>query len=168
MRDLGRAAERPRLDDDFGEITPKEIIGNWVEWTSTQTTPRGVYSYAHGIRVFVNVGPKDGQTAEARIAALKAVPAGATHTPADVQISCHINRFGRYDGSLSYKDLTQFAEQSTAQDGGITRGSITVKGVSHNTIAFSGTGNEGSERYYKANAILVPGVDLPARIYFTS
>ena len=137
------------------EFTPHFIDSGWIVWQRKQNTTRGTYTYQCGVRVFVNAP----SPAFAIIGA----------TGKDVQLSPRINRYGLYDGQAHYSELISFEEygEGSGMFGGIQDGRITFKGTTYNTKVFYGRGNEGSEAYYKANCIIVPGLKLPERMYFT-
>ena len=132
-------------------ITPIAISSGWRTWTRTVKSPRGTYTYDCGMIVFRNQ---------------KQIPAmGGSH---DYHPSISINQYGLYDGTITYADLRTFEEAGQGQFGGWAEGHITIGGVRHNTISYYGTGNEGAEAQAAANAIIVEGVKLPRRTYFTS
>ena len=134
-------------------ITPLAISSGWRTWTRTVKSPRGTYTYNCGMIVFRNQ---------------KQIPAMAGRH--DYHPSISINQYGLYDGAITYADLTNFEENGGQGGvyGGIQEGSITIDGVSHSTKAFYGYGNEGTEAAVRANQVIVKGVSLPHRTYFTS
>lgn len=137
------------------EYIPHFIDSGWIVWQRKSVTTRGTYTYQCGLRIFVNApSPSFAVT-------------GATGK--DVQLSARINRYGLYDGQVHYAELVNFAEGGAGGGtwGGIQDGQITYKGTTYNTKVFYGHGNEGSEAYYKANCIIVPGLNLPERMYIT-
>ncbi len=135
------------------KITPIAISSGWKTWRRIVRSARGIYTYNCGMIVFRNQ---------------KQIPAmGGSH---DYHPSISINQFGLYDGTISYADLANFVEggEQGGVYGGIQEGSITIDGVSHNTKAFYGYGNEGTEAAVRASQVIVKGVQLPHRTYFTS
>ena len=137
------------------EYTPHFIDSGWIVWQRKSVTTRGTYTYQCGLRIFINApSPSFAVT-------------GATNK--DVQLSARINRYGLYDGQAHYAELVNFAEGGAGGGtwGGIQDGQITFSGTTYNTKVFYGHGNEGSEAYYKANCIIVPGLKLPERMYIT-
>ena len=134
-------------------ITPKAISSGWRTWTRTVKTVRGTYTYNCGMIVFRNQQQ------------IPSMPGRHDYHP-----SVSINQYGLYDGTITYADLANFVEggEQGGVYGGIQQGSITIDGVSHSTKVFYGYGNEGTEAAVKASQVIVKGVQLPHRTYFTS
>lgn len=146
-------------------VTPNEIDSDWITWESTTVTSRGKYKYKHGLRVFCN----------------KTTPP-TPPSGSNCSLNVHVNKFGRYDGSMSYTDLDSWEESSSGSgdEGGSSSGKVhfyifrqTAEGktqkrqVSLGTVSYHGSGNFASESSAAANATIVAGLKLPARTYGT-
>ena len=157
------------------EYEPHALDSGYITWQSVEESPRHTYTYECGIRVFKN------------LAAVPVPPGGSR-----VSISANINRYGLYDGSISYSRLVSWAEGGSGGGtvGGSQTGSFTYTYISDYTIstdgdgnltvtpvvanatvstrAYYGYGNEASEAEARANCRQLPGVHLPHRTYITS
>lgn len=154
----GQASAQPNdhgtKSTQVSEGTPIFVDSGWITWPSTNKTPRGIYRYQNGMRVFVN-------------ATTPHIAVSGTRG-ADVKLNFHINKYGLYDGSATYSQLIEFKENTeTKLEGGIQTGSIHFGGKTYPSKSFYGRGNEGSEAYYAANCHIVAGVHLPHRTYIT-
>ena len=150
------------------EYTPTAFETDWITWTSTTETPAGTSTYKHGIKIFANLSKTDLENIK---------PSGS-----DVSISAHVNKYGLLDGVISYSDLTSWTRSSgSSASGGIREGSATFyqyktdalgrlwqRTATVSTIAYVGSGNEGSEASSRANIKLVSGMSLPYRTYAKS
>ena len=143
------------------EYTPYPIDSEWIQWDSETKTASGTYKYHNGIRIFKN---------------LDYLPKPDSGTNCSLNI--HINRYGKYDGSISYSELYSWDTGSSSSTyGGIQSGvkhgyifrNITKEDgtkktqrclVSIPTITFYGKGNEGTEAYWKVNGWAAPGIAL--------
>lgn len=168
---VGDYGETSATPDDNGAATtsvttytPKDVDSGWIEWESTTKTPSGTYKYKHGIRVFCN---------------LTNVPEPPSGTNCSVNV--RVNKFGRYDGSLSYSDLTEWVQSSGGGgDGGSVAGTASLyqykvdslgrtwqRIITLTTRRYYGSGNEGAEASDAANNKSVAGLHLPNRTYGT-
>lgn len=152
----------------ISEYTPTAFETDWITWESTTNTPSGTSTYKHGIKIFANLSKTELE---------KIKPSGS-----DVSISAHVNKYGLLDGVISYSDLTSWARDSgSSSSGGSREGSATFyqyktdalgrlwqRTATVSTIAYVGSGNEGSEASSRANIKLVSGMSLPYRTYATS
>ena len=152
----------------ISEYTPTAFETDWITWESTTKTPSGTSTYKHGIKIFANLSKTELE---------KIKPSGS-----DVSISAHVNKYGLLDGVISYSDLTSWARDSgSSSSGGSREGSATFyqyktdalgrlwqRTATVSTIAYVGSGNEGSEASSRANIKLVSGMSLPYRTYATS
>lgn len=147
------------------EVTTIPVDSGWIKWKSTNETPTGVYHCKHGLRIFRN---------------LKAVP--AIPSSVNCQPSISINQWGLFDGYIAYSDLTSFSQEGrTGTYGGIQEGQVTFwefmtdaqgkkfkRKMTAATIAYYGSGNEGSIASAKANAKHYPGLSLGRDVFLTS
>ena len=146
------------------EITPIEKDSGWITWDSETVGTNYIYKYHHGIRVFINK---------------KEVP--KPDKGSNVSVNIHINRYGLYDGNISYNDLYAWDVNTSSNNaGGSKSGKITIieranidgmlkqREVTMNTITYYGTGNEEAEITDKASGYMLPGVVLGARTYGTN
>jgi len=157
---MGEASADP--DDNGGattrvtEATPIPVDSGWITWNSQTRLEHGTYKYRHGIRIFKN------------LTAAPEPPSGS-----NCSLNININKFGRYDGSISYSDLVSWEKNSGGTSGGIQNGQATFwqfktdptgkswkRRVTVQTIHFYGSGNEGTRAYYAANPVLVSGLSL--------
>ena len=144
------------------DYTPIPVDSGWIKWDSTNETASGTYKYHHGVRIFKNVSE------------IPTPPSGT-----NCSLNIHINRYGLYEGSISYSDLYSWDTNgsSSATYGGIQSGVKygymyrTIKDKDGNdktqrcmvkipTITFYGRGNEGTEAYWKVNGWSAPGINL--------
>lgn len=136
--------------------TPKEIDSGWITWDSKVLQKSGIYFYHHGFRLFRNLQecpkPDKGRNVSVRV---------------------DINKFGLYDGSISYEDLYEW-EESTGDSGGgggstdiyvqlYQKDTVTgrlvkieIQGILHGRY-FYGTGNDGAYASALKKSISVPG-----------
>lgn len=164
--DYGETSATP---DDNGAATtsvttytPNEVDSGWIEWTSEVKTPSGTSTYKHGIRIFCNK---------------ESVPKPESGT--DCSVNARINKFGRYDGSLSYSTLTGWTRATGGGgDGGSVAGTASLyqykvdalgrtwqRIITLTTRRYYGSGNEGAEGSDAANNKSVEGLHLPSRTY---
>lgn len=147
------------------EYVPNVVDSGWIKWDSKNETASGTYKYHHGVRIFRNMEKPP------------TPPSGS-----NCRVDVHINRYGLYDGSISYSDLYSWdTGGSSSTYGGIQSGvkrgyifrNIEVEGddgkktkktqrceVSIPTITFYGRGNEGTEAYWRVNGWAAPGINL--------
>ncbi len=164
----GNYGETSATPDDNGAATtavttytPKPVDSDWIEWTSEVKTPSGTSTYKLGIRIFCN---------------LTTVPKPPSGT--DCSVNARINKFGRYDGCLSYSTLTGWTRDAASSDGGSVAGSASLyqykvdslgrtyqRIITLPTRAYNGSGNGGAEASDKANNKSVEGLHLPPRTY---
>lgn len=163
---LGDASADP---DDNGaattrvtEYTPIEFDSGWLTWVSTTKQESGTYRMRHGMRIFKN------------LAVPPTPPSGF-----DARVNASINKFGRFDGTITYTELLDWTMNTGGGTyGGIQNGSATVwqyktdakgkswkRSVTVATITFYGRGNEGTEAYYQANPTMIAGMHLSGRTY---
>lgn len=156
---MGEASAQP---NDHGsattritELTPIAKDSGWITWRASVKASRGTYYYELGVRVFRNLPTPPSPPANK-----------------DGHVSVNINQYGLYDGSVSYRHLVDWEENASGgQTGGITNGVKRIydkKGkliLSLEVICFSGSGNEGTESYWRANGIMVEGVKLNSGVY---
>lgn len=148
-------------------IVPKTVDSDWIKWNSTTRTRSGIYNHRHGVRIFKNVDNPSSLTSGL--------------TGVEVSINASVNRFGKYDGSISFSELVSWSENSGGSGGGSTTGTATLYQFKHDaigrtlkrtvtidTIAFYGVGNEGTESNYRANQKMLSGLSLPPRTYMRS
>ena len=94
----GRATIHPNDHGSFTVtityITPKQKDSGWITWTMKQYTETKVYYYDCGLRIFKN---------------FRTPPTPMSYSPVDIQIT--MNEYGLYDGCLSYKNLTSWANR---------------------------------------------------------
>ena len=152
----------------ISEYTPTAFETEWITWESTTKAPSGTSTYKHGIKIFANLSKTELE---------KIKPSGS-----DVSISAHVNKYGLLDGAISYSDLTSWVRDSgSSSSGGSKEGSATFyqyktdalgrlwqRTATVSTIAYVGSGNEGSEASSRANIKLVSGMSLPYRTYAKS
>ena len=146
--------------------TPTAVDSGWIKWTSETKTANGVYYYKHGYRVFCN------------LSAPPTVEGGN-----NISLSVRINKFGRYDGSMSFTDLYAWnAGASAGTEGGSHEGTKILiehrknedtgknqtRTVTLKVRAFYGRGNEGARAQARAQGYLYPGVHLANDTYITS
>lgn len=146
------------------EYEPTAVDSDWITWDSTTVTASGTYKYHHGLRVFCNLEAPP-------------TPPGGSNCSLNVRI----NKFGLFDGSLSYSDLYEWTQSGgSGSSGGSATGTasftqfrVSPKGVPQRrvvtlpTVSYHGSGNEGSESSAAANSYLVAGLKLPPRTYGT-
>ncbi len=152
---------------DKRTITEKPIATDtgWITWNSETKTAGGTYKYHHGVRIFHNQKkvPK---------------PQGSS-----VQINVTPNKFGLFDGSISYNDLYDWTSNGSSggTTGGSQQGTYTYyefrqlatgryqrREMKVQVIYYYGQGNEGSEAATIANMVQYPGMHLPSRMYAKS
>ena len=150
----------------ISETTPVPFDSGWIEWTSVVKSPSKKYNYRHGVRVFVN---------------LDTVPTPKSGVQCEIRPS--INKFGKYDGNMSYSELVDWEDYDggSGSGGGVKSGTIEV--VEHRTdktgrrwkrtvklgvVGYTGTGNSAAELTDRLKAKYYPGVRLDARTYITS
>ena len=164
--DYGETSATP---DDNGAATtsvttytPNEVDSGWIEWTSEVKTPSGTSTYKHGIRIFCNK---------------EKVPKPESGT--DCSVNARINKFGLYDGSLSYSTLTGWTRDTGAGAvGGSVGGTATLDQYKHDALGrtwkrtvtvatrtYYGSGNDGAEASDQANERHVAGLTLKGRTY---
>ena len=147
------------------EITPIEVDSGWITWDSETKGVRYTYKYHHGLRIFINK---------------KDVPKPDKGSNVSIRVS--INRYGLYEGSMSYEDLYDWEESknSSSGDGGVKTGIVTWyerkindKGVpvkrlcQGHVVHYHGTGNEDAEASDAVKSIGVVGVHWGKRMYCT-
>lgn len=152
---------------DKRTITEKPIATDtgWITWNSETKTAGGTYKYHHGVRIFHNQKkvPK---------------PRGSA-----VQINVTPNKFGLFDGSISYNDLYDWTSNGSSggATGGSQQGTYTYyefrqlatgryqrRKMKVQVIYYYGHGNEGSEAATIANSVQYPGMHLPSHMYAIS
>ena len=158
---MGTASAEP---DDNGaatthvaEYTPIPFDSGWIQWESTSKTASGNYRFKHGIRIFCNLSVPP------------TPPSGS-----NCSVNAHINKFGKYDGSISYSDLYDWQlPNNNNNNGGIQNGTATfyqyktdAQGVTWKrqvtvpTVVYYGSGNEGSRAAAIANQKSIAGLSL--------
>lgn len=162
--EMGSASTSPNAHGtsttQVSEYTPVPISSGWIEWESTNNTASGTYRYKHGFIVFINQSE---------------VPKPDRGSNTDIR--ANINKFGLYDGTISYTDLIAWVQNSD-EKGGVTTGAVTLyetrtdstgkmfkREVTFDVIVYSGRGNEDAERADRARQIRYPGLHLEARTY---
>ena len=128
--------------------TPRDT--GWIEWDSEQRTTNGVLRYHHGTRHFFNQDT---------------IP--VPDRGSDVRISVSLNRFCKYDGTLTYSDLYEWVSRGD-EEGGIREGTYDedslpvwdpnqcrffVRRTTYRTQTFLGNGNSGTEAYASGRAV---------------
>ena len=149
--------------------SPKPVDSGWITWNSTVEGPHYRYHYANGVRVFKNQS------------SVPQPPSGKNG-----HISAGVNRYGLYDGTLSYSSLTSWTENSGggSEEHGFAEGTIRVKYVklvdngSQAPEVQTATADlsvrhyfgrvEGGERSMIVNMKTCPGLTLPSRTYLRS
>ena len=165
---MGEASGSPNdhgsASTTVAEYEPTAVDSDWITWDSTTVTASGTYKYHHGLRVFCNLEAPP-------------TPPGGSNCSLNVRI----NKFGLFDGSLSYSDLYEWTQSGgSGSSGGSATGTarftqfrVSPKGVPQRrvvtlpTVSYHGRGNEGSESDAAANSYLVAGLKLPERTYGT-
>ena len=160
-----RYGEASGSPDDLGgttttvtEYDPIPVDSGWITWDSETSAKNGTYKYHHGLRVFKNQGT------------VPTPPRGANSS-----VSVSINKFGLFDGSISYDDLYSWEEGGSGGDeGGSTPVTVTVntftaggaiQGVAEVTgRLFYGSGNEGAYASECRNCITFPGTPNLGRV----
>lgn len=164
---MGEASATPNdhgtATTSVAQYTPIPVDSGWLKWESTTKTQRGTYKYRHGIRIFCN------QTTPP-------VPPRGSNTSCNI----HINKFGRYDGSIVYSDLYEWVEDSGggSSEGGSVGGTATLDQYKHDALGrtwkrtitvptrtYYGGGNAGAEASDQANERHVAGLMLKGRTY---
>lgn len=169
----GEFGDTSAQPDDNGAATtstsvyePKEVDSGWLEWESENKTPSYVYTYAHRLRVFCNI--EDPSTMLPK------------ESGREISVNVHINKFGRYDGSITTTELKKWERNTSSggDDGGYSEGTVTAnfyrqtadgrtqrQVVTMKTRTYNGTGNSASEDRDKRNAHYIQGISLPSRTY---
>ena len=88
------------------EYTPRSVDSGWITWDSTVKSPSSTLVYACGLRVFKN------------LKTITPPPSGS-----DCSTNVHINKFGLYDGSITYRKLVSW----TREAGGAGSGGLASK-----------------------------------------
>ena len=164
---MGEASATPNdhgtATTSVAQYTPIPVDSGWLKWESTTKTQRGTYKYRHGIRIFCN------QTTPP-------VPPRGSNTSCNI----HINKFGRYDGSIVYSDLYEWVEDSGggSSEGGSVGGTATLDQYKHDALGrtwkrtitvptrtYYGGGHEGAEASDQANERHVEGLMLKGHTY---
>lgn len=167
----GQYWEASSEPDDEGaattRVTTYDPIGKKVgpiTWRSVIKSPNSTMTYECGLVVFCNQN------------VVPDIPGG------NVSVSVHYNKFGLLDGQVKWENLVSWVKNDNnsnstdgSQKGSITSYQFTVDAVGRTwkrtvtapTIAYYGSGNEGSEADARANAKFVSGVSLPPRTYIT-
>ena len=154
-------------------FTPQPVESGWLTWRSRVKKPGYVYYFENGVYIFTNYAGN----------AVRKLISGLTEHEASVRVS--VNRYGLFDGAVSYHDLDEWETGSSGGgEGGIRSGSVTVPYVEVNesgdsdittttktftvpVVTYIGTGNEGDEASARVNQYLIPGLRLPNRTYAT-
>ena len=162
----GSVNEHGTYTTSVTEYTPKPVDSGWITWNSTVEGPHYKYRYANGVRVFKNQS------------SVPQPPSGKNG-----HISAGVNRYGLYDGTLSYSSLTSWIENSGggSEEHGFAEGTIKVKYVklvdngSQAPEVQTATADlrvrhyfgrvEGGERSMIVNMKTCPGLTLPSRTY---
>ena len=165
----GSVNEHGTYTTSVTEYTPKPVDSGWITWNSTVEGPHYRYHYANGVRVFKNQS------------SVPQPPSGKNG-----HISAGVNRYGLYDGTLSYSSLTSWTENSGggSEEHGSAEGTIRVKYVklvdngSQAPEVQTATADlsvrhyfgrvEGGERSMIVNMKTCPGLTLPSRTYLRS
>ena len=149
---------------EVSEYKPISKDSGWFTWESTTKLENGYAKFKHGVRIFVN------------LANPPTPPSGS-----NCNLDIHINKFGLYDGKISYSDLVEWNKSGGGGvEGGIQRGSVSIYQYKHDalgkswrriitvpTITYYGSGNEGSEANTKSSQIITAGIVLGSRTYAT-
>ena len=151
------------------KTTANELDTELLEWESVETTTRMKTTYSHGYRAFKNMRERPELPRE-------------EHNWTSVEYV--LNADCTWSGHWAYKDLKEWEILAGDGSGGIREndekwyklpvfesGELVGFDLYHTpTITFLGTGNEGTEHYWKAEgATHAPGNgQLPARTYFKS
>ena len=158
--------------DDNGAATtevtsysPKAIDTGWITWESTTETPSYTYKYENGLRILCNVET------------VPTPPKGC-----QVSVSVRVNKFGRYDGTISYTQLASWVKKdsSGSTQGGLATGTVSLyqykvdklgqswrRKISVGAVSYTGSGNWGSEASSQANQTVIAGLNLGSRTYAT-
>ena len=127
---------------EVSEYKPIPKDSDWIKWDSTTKLENGYAKFKHAVRIFVN------------LATPPTPPSGS-----NCHLNVHINKFGLYDGNITYSDLVEWNKSGGGGvEGGIQRGTARFYQYKHdalgkswrrlvtvNTITYYGSGNEGSE-----------------------
>ena len=142
--------------------TPKPMSSGWITWNSTEKLVRATYKYEHGLLIFINQDE------------VPPVKSGK-----NCQVNARINQYGKYDGSITYRQLKSWEVNSGGSGGGGSMsGQITAtlydpktntwKTKKINVRTYWGTGNEGSEASDRVTQKMISGLHLPPRTYAIS
>ena len=149
---------------EVSEYKPISKDSGWFTWESTTKLENGYAKFKHGVRIFVN------------LANPPTPPSGS-----NCHVNVHINKFGLYDGNITYSDLVEWNKSGGGGvEGGIQSGSVSIYQYKHDalgkswrrlitvpTITYYGSGNEGSEANTKSSQIITAGIVLGSRTYAT-
>ena len=149
---------------EVSEYKPIPKDSDWIKWDSTTKLENGYAKFKHAVRIFVNL-------------ATPPTPPSGSNCHLDV----HINKFGLYDGNITYSDLVEWNKSGGGGvEGGIQHGSVSIYQYKHDalgkswrriitvpTITYYGSGNEGSEANTKSSQIITAGIVLGSRTYAT-
>ena len=140
------------------EYTPVPFDSGWITWSSTQKSASGTYHFRLGLRVFCNLSKPP-------------TPPGGTQC----SVNAHVNKFGLYDGSITYSELIDWT-QATGGGGGSggsaagratfyqyktdAQGKTWRRSVTVPTRVYYGYGNEGSRAAAVASQVNVAGLTL--------
>ena len=145
--------------------TPNAIDTGWITWESTTETPSYTYKYENGLRILCNVET------------VPTPPKGC-----QVSVSVRVNKFGRYDGTISYTQLASWVKKdsSGSTQGGSATGTVSFyqykvdklgqswrRKISVGAVSYTGSGNWGSEASAQANQTVIAGLNLGSRTYAT-
>ena len=105
----GEFGETSSTPDDRGaanttvvEYVPISVDSGWIEWDSEVKSPSSILKYRCGYRVFKNMSKPPPPTAGA----------------AKVDLNVSINRYGLYDGTITYEKLVSWVKDGSGSGGG--------------------------------------------------
>ena len=105
----GAFGETSSTPDDRGaanttvvEYVPIPVDSGWIEWDSEVKSPSSILKYRCGYRVFKNMSKPPPPTAGA----------------AKVDLNVSINRYGLYDGTITYEKLVSWVKDGSGSGGG--------------------------------------------------
>ena len=105
----GEFGETSSTPDDRGaanttvvEYVPISADSGWIEWDSEVKSPSSILKYRCGYRVFKNMSKPPPPTAGA----------------AKVDLNVSINRYGLYDGTITYEKLVSWVKDGSGSGGG--------------------------------------------------
>lgn len=149
---------------EVSEYKPIPMDSDWIKWDSTTKLENGYAKFKHAVRIFVNQ-------------IIPPTPPSGSNCNLDI----HINKFGLYDGKISYSDLVEWNKSGDGGvAGGIQSGHVSIYQYKHDalgkswrrlitvpTITYYGSGNEGSEANTRSSQIITAGIVLGSRTYAT-